>query len=164
MSTDQTILGDLINWMESGEQVSPTTDREKDCFQLIRDLNQGRCMAQQQVKNTCKTKYGLWLITWAHLHGTSHCPLISCVQSVFSRYKGRVLSYLTDIWRADKACLPQSGGRCLFFLTSWSRYFLSDVLGILTDSWEGFYGHTSSYYGTVEQQGCLTLHMHMLLS
>ena len=27
----------------------------------------------------------------------------------------------------------------------------------------GIYGNTSAYYGTVEQQGCLTLHLHMLL-
>ena len=27
----------------------------------------------------------------------------------------------------------------------------------------GLYGDTAGYYGTVEQQGCLTLHLHMLL-
>ena len=43
--------------------------------------------------------------------------------------------------------------------------FLSDVLGVWAGSVnrEGFYGPTSSYYGTVEQQGRLMLHMHMLL-
>ncbi|KAF8184513.1 hypothetical protein K438DRAFT_1598365, partial [Mycena galopus ATCC 62051] len=40
--------------------------------------------------------------------------------------------------------------------------FLQDVLG-----WQsplpGLFGHTSAFYGTVEQQGRLTLHLHLLL-
>ena len=44
--------------------------------------------------------------------------------------------------------------------------FLTDVLGIQAwadaNNQEGFYGPTSGYYGTMEQQGHLTLHMHML--
>ncbi|KAJ7120558.1 hypothetical protein C8R43DRAFT_900662, partial [Mycena crocata] len=40
--------------------------------------------------------------------------------------------------------------------------FLTDVLG-----WEreerGLFGHTNAFYGTVEQQGRLTLHLHLLL-
>jgi hypothetical protein len=40
--------------------------------------------------------------------------------------------------------------------------FIKHVLGI-DSKHSGFYGDTSAYYGTVEQQGCLTLHMHMML-
>jgi hypothetical protein len=40
--------------------------------------------------------------------------------------------------------------------------FIKHVLGVDADH-PGIYGDTSSYYGTVEQQGCLTLHLHMLL-
>ena len=36
------------------------------------------------------------------------------------------------------------------------------MLGVGTDH-QGLYGETSGYYGTVEQQGRLTLHLHMLL-
>ena len=36
------------------------------------------------------------------------------------------------------------------------------VLGFKTKH-PGFYGKTEAYYGTVEQQGRLTLHLHMLL-
>ena len=45
------------------------------------------------------------------------------------------------------------------------RMFLTDVLGVRAGSVnrEGFFGPTSGYYGTVEEQGRLTLHMHMLL-
>jgi hypothetical protein len=40
--------------------------------------------------------------------------------------------------------------------------FIKHVLGVGTDH-PGIYGDTSAYYGTVEQQGRLTLHIHMLL-
>ncbi|KAI0043091.1 hypothetical protein FA95DRAFT_1499130, partial [Auriscalpium vulgare] len=40
--------------------------------------------------------------------------------------------------------------------------FLKHVLGV-GSSHPGLYGNTSGYYGTVEQQGRLTLHLHMLL-
>ena len=38
--------------------------------------------------------------------------------------------------------------------------FIKHVLGVDADH-PGIYGDTSSYYGTVEQQGRLTLHLHM---
>src|ERR1700683_4109229 len=40
--------------------------------------------------------------------------------------------------------------------------FIKHVLGVDANH-PGLYGDTSSYYGTVEQQGRLTLHLHMLL-
>ena len=55
---------------------------------------------------------------------------------------------------------PVAGARFFDFMVC---TFLEDVLGICADKQEGFYGHTSSYYGMVEQQGRLTLHLHMLL-
>ncbi len=39
---------------------------------------------------------------------------------------------------------------------------IKHVFGVGVDH-PGLYGKTSAYYGTVEQQGRLTLHMHMLL-
>jgi len=40
--------------------------------------------------------------------------------------------------------------------------FISDVLGV-DSKHRGLYSDTDAYYGTVEQQGRLTLHLHMLL-
>jgi hypothetical protein len=40
--------------------------------------------------------------------------------------------------------------------------FIEDVLGVKSKHC-GLYGDTKAYYGTVEQQGWLTLHMHLLL-
>src|ERR1700728_1566155 len=40
--------------------------------------------------------------------------------------------------------------------------FIKHVLGV-GNKHPGLYGETSAYYGTVEQQGRLTLHIHLLL-
>ena len=40
--------------------------------------------------------------------------------------------------------------------------FIKHVLGY-GSTYSGLYGKTAGYYGTVEQQGRLTLHLHMLL-
>jgi len=42
------------------------------------------------------------------------------------------------------------------------QMFIKHVLGVDQDH-PGLYGNTSAYYGTVEQQGRLTLHLHLLL-
>ena len=42
------------------------------------------------------------------------------------------------------------------------RSFIKNVLGVDHEH-PGLYGKTSGYYGTVEQQGQLTLHLHLLL-
>jgi hypothetical protein len=65
---------------------------------------------------------------------------------------------------ADKARVliaknPVAGARFFDYMI---RMFIKHVLGVDTDHF-GIYGNTSAYYGTVEQQGRLTLHLHLLL-
>ena len=43
------------------------------------------------------------------------------------------------------------------------QLFVKHVLGCVGENHPGLYGDTSGYYGTVEQQGRLTLHLHLLL-
>jgi Helitron helicase-like domain at N-terminus len=54
---------------------------------------------------------------------------------------------------------PVAGARFFYFMI---ETFITDVLGVGSDH-RGFYGDTKAFYGTVEQQGRLTLHLHMLL-
>lgn len=167
MSTDQAILGDLINRMDSGEQVSPTTDAEKVCFQLIHDLD---AISGKMYGSTTSKKYmrnEIWSLV-NHLGAPSWYITLSpadilhpiCIY--FADTKEEFCPTLpTYDERIRLVCQnPVAGARFFDFMV---RTFLSDVLGIVTDSREGFYGPTSGYYGTVEQQGRLTLHMHMLL-
>jgi hypothetical protein len=48
------------------------------------------------------------------------------------------------------------------FFDHMTQAFIEHVLCVDSND-PGLYGHTDSYYGTVEQQGRLTLHMHMLI-
>ena len=54
---------------------------------------------------------------------------------------------------------PVAGAR---FFHHMCEMFIKHVLGVGTNH-SGIYGDTSAYYGAVEQQGRLTLHMHLLL-
>ena len=54
---------------------------------------------------------------------------------------------------------PVAGARFFHFMC---QMFVKHVLGI-GENHPGLYGNTNAYYGTVEQQGRLTLHMHMLI-
>jgi len=54
---------------------------------------------------------------------------------------------------------PVAGARFFHFMV---EMFIKHVLGVGQDH-PGLYGKTSAYYATVEQQGRLTLHLHMLL-
>ncbi len=52
-----------------------------------------------------------------------------------------------------------AGARFFNFMV---ELFIKHVLGVSTDH-SGVFGKTSSYYGTIKQQGQLTLHLHLLL-
>ena len=54
---------------------------------------------------------------------------------------------------------PVAGARFFHFMV---QMFIKHVLGVDTDH-PGIFGETAGYYGTVEQQGRLTLHLHLLL-
>ena len=54
---------------------------------------------------------------------------------------------------------PVAGAHLFHFMV---QMFIEHVLGVDTDH-RGMFGETAAYYGTVEQQGRLTLHLHMLL-
>jgi hypothetical protein len=60
---------------------------------------------------------------------------------------------------------PVAGAHFFYFMID---TFIKHVLGVHDKkgciTWQkGLFGTTSAYYGTVEQQGRLTLHLHMLL-
>ena len=54
---------------------------------------------------------------------------------------------------------PVAGAR---FFNVMVNMFIKHVLGVGIDR-PGLYGETARYYGTVEQQGHLTLHLHTLV-
>ena len=167
MKTDRNTLDDLIKRMETGESVTPKTENEKNCFKLIQDLDaiSGKMHGSTTTKKFMRNE--IWSLV-NHLGAPSLYITLSpadiqhpiCIYFADTKEKFNPALIAYDE-RARLVCQnPVAGARFFDFMV---QMFLTDVLGVQADNREGFYGPTSGYYGTVEQQGRLTLHMHMLL-
>ena len=167
MKTNRNTLNDLINRMETGQLVTPITENEKNCFKLIQDLDaiSGKMHGSTTSKKFMRNE--IWSLV-NHLGAPSWYITLSpadiqhpiCIYFSDTKEKFNPTLVAYDD-RARLVCQnPVAGARFFDFMV---QTFLTDVLGAQADNREGFYGPTSGYYRTVEQQGRLTLHMHMLL-
>ena len=166
LSIDPLILQNLANRMALGEHVDPQTDKEKTCFQLIRDLDHiarrvdGSITSKKHMRNEIWSLISAkgapsWFITFSPTD-VKHpiCLYYADTKEIFE----------PDLLSADAryrliANNPVAGARFFHVMVS---LFIKHVLGVGTEH-PGIYGDTSAYYGTVEQQGRLTLHLHLLL-
>ena len=167
MNIDWATLNNLTTQMEAGEHVTTQTDAEKQCFQLIRDLDaiSGRMHGSTTSKKYMRNE--IWSLI-NHLGSPSwyimllpadiHHPICIYFADTKERFSPNMPSY-DD--RTRLVCQnPSAGARFFHFMV---ETFFEDVLGVGKLDQLGFYGPTSGYYRTVEQQGRLTLHLHMLL-
>ncbi len=166
LDIDQNVLSDLSKRMSKGVMVRPKTQQEKDCFQVIRDLDhvggkvQGLLTSKKYMRhelNAIMTSEGApsWYITFAPSDQTHPISLY---------WADTKETFFPDLRiRDDRLELIADNpvvGACFFnFMTN---LFIKHVLGFGSDL-PGAFGEASSYYGTVEQQGHLTLHLHLLL-
>lgn len=160
------VLEDLSKRMVAGEHVKPQTQEEKDCYQLINDLDhiahnvQGSMTSKKHMRNEIWSTVAYkgapsWFITFAPAD-LKH-PL--CLY-----YADKNLVFKPEVRTPDEcygliANNPIAGARFFHFTV---LLFIKHVLGVDAGH-DGLYGKTSAYYGTVEQQGRLTLHLHSLL-
>ena len=84
-------------------------------------------------------------------------PICIYFAQMNEEFKPNILPY--DERLRSVCANPVAGARFFHFLI---ETFISEVLGV-NSKHRGLYGETDAYYGTVEQQGRLTLHLHMLL-
>jgi hypothetical protein len=169
MNIDWTTLNELTRRMEAGEHVSPKNDAEKTCFQIIHDLDaiSGRMHGSTTSKKYMRSE--IWSLinylgspSWYITLSPADIQHPICIYFADTKEKFTPTLPAYDE-RARLVCQnPVAGARFFDFMVC---TFLEDVLGVRpgADKREGFYGRTSGYYGTVEQQGRLTLHLHMLL-
>ena len=167
MNIDWATLNNITTRLEAGDHISPQTDDEKRCFQLLRDLD---AVSGKMHGSTTSKKYmrnEIWSLI-NHLGAPSwyitlspadiQHPICIYFAGTNEKFSPNMPSY-DD--RARMVCQnPVAGARFFHFMV---QSFLEDVLGVNRSDKLGFYGTTSGYYGTVEQQGRLTLHLHMLL-
>jgi Helitron helicase-like domain at N-terminus len=167
MNIDWATLNDITTRLETGDHISPESDAEKQCFQLLRDLDavsgkmHGSTTSKKFMRNEIWSLINhlgapSWYITLSPAD-IQH-PICIYFANTNEKFSPDIPSY-DD--RARMVCQnPVAGARFFHFMV---QSFLEDVLGVNRSNKLGFYGTTSGYYGTVEQQGRLTLHLHMLL-
>jgi hypothetical protein len=160
------VLSDLSERLSKGERVKPETDAEKNCYQVISDLDHvagnvhGSITSKKYMRNEIWSLISYlgapsWFITFAPADNKHPICLY------YANTKERMYPQLYT----SKECYnliannPVAGARFFHFMT---EMFIKHVLGVGTNH-AGLYGDTAGYYGTVEQQGRLTLHLHLLL-
>ena len=159
-------LDGLTRRLETGEHVIPKTDSEKACFHILSDLD---AISGKMHGSTTSKKYmrnEIWsLINYlgAPYWYITLSPA-DIMHPICIYFAGSKEEFTLDLSSYDErirlVCRnPIAGARFFHFMI---QTFISDVLGV-DATHPGFYGQTSGYYGTVEQQGRLTLHMHLLL-
>jgi hypothetical protein len=160
------VLSDLAKRMTDGERVVPETDEEKNCFQLINDLDHvgshvdGSITKKKYMRNEIWSLISYmgapsWFITFSPADNKH--PMCLYFADTNEAFKPELRSY-DDRYRLISQN-PVAGARFFHYMC---EMFIKHVLGVGTNH-SGLYGDTSAYYGAVEQQGRLTLHMHMLL-
>ena len=166
MDLDLGVLDHIARRMENGEQVKPDSDQEKLCFQLIKDLDhvgghvKGSLTNKKYMRNEIWSLISFagapsWFITFSPADNKH--PISLYYADTDETFSPEVRDY-EQCYRLI-AQNPVAGARFFHFMC---ELFIKHILGVGTEH-SGFYGDTNAYYGVVEQQGCLTLHMHMLL-
>jgi hypothetical protein len=167
-SLNPLVVKNIANRMEAGEKVVPTTEEEKMCFYIMDQVEHVGGAVQGSLAGKKRMRTELW-------------SLISCVgaPSWFVTISPVDNRHPICLYWADNKTLfcpdlreynerarlissnPVAGARFFHFLV---QLFIRHLLR-WADKAErrGIFGNTSAYYGTVEQQGRMTLHLHMLI-
>ncbi|KAF8660543.1 hypothetical protein AX14_007424 [Amanita brunnescens Koide BX004] len=166
MQLNMNALKTLLHKMSNDEHVVASTEDEKNCFQILSDLDhvtgtvKGSATSKKWMHNeiwSLIAHFGapFWYITLSPAD-IKH-PICIYYATTNEKFMPEILPYDE---RLRLICNnPVAGARFFHFVIS---IFIEDVLGYGKD-YPGIFGHVNAYYGTVEQQGRLTLHLHMLL-
>ncbi|KAG6905752.1 hypothetical protein DXG01_000915 [Tephrocybe rancida] len=134
LSLDTEVLKQVKEQLEAGEHVKKDTPEKKACFDILDDLDAIR----GRVKGSITSKKFMRNEVWSLLS-------FAGAPSWFgSQERYQLISRN-----------PVAAARFFHLLV---KSFIKNVLGVGADH-PGLYGDTSAYYGAVEQQGRLTLHM-----
>lgn len=166
LNVNTDVLKDISGRLLKGERVKPCTKAEIDCYKLISDLD----VVGSNVKGSITSKKHMRNEIWSlisHVGSPSWFITLSPADN-----KHPLCLYFADTKEEFKpdVVLPDDAYRLISqnpvaaarFFNVMCNAFIKHVLGVGSDHC-GLYGDTAAYYGTVEQQGRLTLHLHLLL-
>ena len=166
LSIDRDVLDNLIDKLSDGDWSGPYSFEEGRCFKALKDVNHvtGNMDGSMSKKKKLQAQLWsplayhstpLWFITFSpadHKHPIS------------SYYAGQELDFDPTLLSQDKqfrrmSSNPVAAARFFHLMV---RTFIKHILCI-DKTTPGVFGRIKGCYGTVEQQGSLTLHIHMLL-
>lgn len=163
----QEVLLEMASRIQNGGSIAPQTDAEKTCAELLRDVDyigkgvQGSLTSKKLMRSEIWSLVNFlgapsWFLTFSPADGNHGlCMYYSA--------DGSEWDPLTVLESDERFALcasnPVAAARFFHFVV---EKFVRHILGIGT-SHDGLLGPTAGYYATVEQQGRLTLHLHMLL-
>ena len=165
-SLNRDVLKNISDKLLEGAHFSPTTVEEKKCFQLLNDLDHVGGFVKGSITSKKHMRNEIWSMI-SHLGAPSWFITLSPADNrhpICLYYAGKDVEFKPELRSANERNLlvsqnPVAASR---FFDLMVRMFIKHVLGIGTDH-SGLYGNTAGYYGTVEQQGRLTLHLHTIL-
>ena len=168
MTLEKSVLDDITSRMMKGERVKPETEAEKACFKVLSDIDtvgghvKGSLTSKKYMRNEVWSLISYigapsWFITLSPAD-INH-PI--CIY-----FADKNITFKPEIYfkNADEAyrLVTSNPVAAVRFFHIMVENFVKHILGFNTKH-PGFYGKTEAYYGTVEQQGRLTLHLHILL-
>jgi len=165
---DTDVMKSLTERIKKDGFAHPESDEEAQCYRLLNDLDfvgskvSGSVTQKRYMRNEIWSMISYlgaptWFITFSPVD-VKH-PLSIYYASTDETFKPDLSLFSSDRAYSLISENPVAGARFFNFIV---KAFVKHVLGIDTDH-DGLFGKTSGYYGTVEQQGRLTLHLHMLL-
>lgn len=166
LSIDSRVLQSIANRMMLGERVTAETNEERACFRLINDIDHVAHHVEGSITSKKYMRNEVWSLM-AYKGAPSWYITLTPADSrhpICLYYADENIEFKPTIRTDDDryrliANNPVAGARFFHLMVT---LFIKHVLGVDTDH-AGLYGETSAYYGTVEQQGRLTLHVHMMI-
>jgi len=165
-SLNNDVLKNISNKLSDGGHFTPRTTEEKKCFQLLNDLDHVGGFVKGSITSKKHMRNEIWSMI-SQLGAPSWFITLSPADSrhpICLYYADKKFEFTPNLRSANERNLliaqnPVAAARFFNFMV---RSFIKHVLGIDTDH-SGLYGDTAGYYGVAEQQGRLTLHLHMML-
>ena len=163
---DTKILEELTIRLIKGGKTKPKNEKEETCYKLLNDLDHAGAKISGSVGSKKHLRNQIWSLI-SYIGAPSWFVTLSPADvkhPICLYYADTKEVFCPDI-RNDKDAFnliannPVAAAR---FFHLMCETFIKEVLGVGSNH-RGIYGNTNAYYGTVEQQGRLTLHLHMLI-
>ncbi|OCH89705.1 hypothetical protein OBBRIDRAFT_835632 [Obba rivulosa] len=169
LDLDERALTAIVERGKDGAFVTPETEEEKKCFQIITLIDyvaghvDGSTTARKYQRNEIhglmhRFNLPFFFVTFSPVDFKHPLCLYYCGEVIDIRDANPGLLAYDDRLRAIAA----NPVACARFFHAMVDLFIKHYLGC-TGERDGVLGKTEAYYGTVEQQGRLTLHLHLLI-